>query len=82
MRTFFRFSLALLLLAPLPALAADDFVIYEHEWLANNLTTLGAFAQEPYDLLDLAERFDRMALYVERRYPERRSILSPPDKAT
>jgi hypothetical protein len=22
---------------------ADDFVIYEHEWLANNLTTLGAF---------------------------------------
>jgi hypothetical protein len=22
---------------------ADDFVIYEHEWLANNLTTLGAY---------------------------------------
>jgi hypothetical protein len=34
------------------------------------------------DLLDLAGRFDRMALYVEQRYPERRSKLPPPDKAT
>ena len=29
------------------------------------------------DLLDLAERFDRMALYVEQRYPERRGVLPP-----
>lgn len=34
------------------------------------------------DLLDLARRFDRMALYVEERYPERQSILPSADKAT
>jgi hypothetical protein len=29
------------------------------------------------DLLDLAERFDRMALFVEKRYPNRRGIPVP-----
>jgi len=29
------------------------------------------------DLLDLAERFDRMALFVEKRYPNRRGIRPP-----
>jgi hypothetical protein len=29
------------------------------------------------DLLDLAERFDRMALFVEKRYPNRRRVRLP-----
>ena len=36
------------------------------------------------DLFELAERFDRMARYVSRRYPHRRGVLPPtgrPDDA-
>ncbi|HEY1431200.1 MAG TPA: hypothetical protein VGF39_06180 [Stellaceae bacterium] len=33
------------------------------------------------ELLDLAERFDRMARYVEKRYPNGRSISLPNRKA-
>jgi len=29
------------------------------------------------DLFDLAERFDRMARYVARRYPHRRGAMPP-----
>ena len=32
------------------------------------------------DLLDLAERFERMALFVERRYPNGRGSIPPQDE--
>jgi HAMP domain-containing protein len=50
--------------------------------IAKQIRELAERAQFPEvrtELLELAERFRRMAVYVERRYPNGRETPSPPD---
>ena len=50
--------------------------------IAVQIVELAGKAQHPevrVQLLELAQRFGRMAAFVERRYPERRGTRSAPD---
>jgi hypothetical protein len=48
--------------------------------VAEEIRGLARNAQTPdvrREMLEIAERFDRMADYVERRYPDRSGIIPP-----
>jgi hypothetical protein len=48
--------------------------------VAQEIRDLAAIAQDPEvrrEMLEIAERFERMANYVERRYPDRSGMIPP-----
>jgi hypothetical protein len=48
--------------------------------IAEEIRDLAANAQNPQvrrEMLEIAERFERMANYIERRYPDRSGMIPP-----